>query len=214
MLTGLKSISELRATARAALKGKWGKSIVAVVIFVVISGIIGTVGTVRYVGWVLEILWLILAGSWISGILTYFLKLIRNEPLSLSLIFSQLQRLFAFFKLYLLIAIYTLLWTLLLIIPGIIASFRYSLSFYIMIDNPEMTASEVINRSKEMMQGQKWKYFVLCLSFIGWYLLSIVTFGIGLLWFIPYVYATQASFYEDLRLKYDEQHAESRINTI
>jgi uncharacterized membrane protein len=214
MLTGLKSISELRATARAELKGKWGKSIVAVVIFVVISGIIGTAGTVRYVGWVLEILWLILAGSWISGILTYFLKLIRNEPLSLSLIFSQLQRLFAFFKLYLLIAIYTLLWTLLLIIPGIIASFRYSLSFYIMIDNPEMTASEVINRSKEMMQGQKWKYFVLCLSFIGWYLLSIVTFGIGLLWFIPYVYATQASFYEDLRLKYDEQHAESRINTI
>jgi uncharacterized membrane protein len=209
MLTGVKSNSALRATAREKLKGNWGKSILAVVIFIIISGIIGSVGSYKGIGWVLEILYFIIVGSWVSGILTYFLKLVRDESVSIKLLFSQLPRLFAFFKLYLLVVIYTLLWLLLLIVPGIIASFRYSLSFYIMIDNPEMTASQAINRSKEMMQGQKMKYFLLFLSFIGWYLLSIITLGIGFLWFIPYVYATQASFYEDLRIKYDAKQAVS-----
>ena len=205
MLAGLKSISELRTAARASLKGNWGKSILAVVTFVIISAIIASVGSFKGIGWVLELLYFVLVGSWVSGILAYFLKLVRNESPSLRLLFSQLPRLFAFFKLYFLVALYTFLWTLLLIIPGIIASFRYSLSFYIMIDNPEMTATEVINRSKAMMQGHKMKYFLLFLSFIGWYLLSIVTIGIGFIWLIPYVYATQASFYEDLRLAYEEQ---------
>lgn len=205
MLAGLKSISELRTAARGSLKGNWGKSILAVVIFMIISAIIAGVGSFKGIGWVLELLYFVLVGSWVSGILAYFLKLVRDESPSLRLLFSQLPRLFAFFKLYFLVALYTFLWTLLLIVPGIIASFRYSLSFYIMIDNPEMTATEVINRSKAMMQGHKMKYFLLFLSFIGWYLLSIVTIGIGFLWLIPYIYATQASFYEDLRLAYEEQ---------
>jgi uncharacterized membrane protein len=207
MLTGVKSNSELRAWARQQLKGNWGKAILTVVIYLVITGIISRVSTADTVGWILGILLFVLTGSWSAGILTYFIHLVRNEPLSPKLLFSQLQRLFPFFLLHLLMSIYILLWTLLLVIPGIIASIRYSQAFYIMIDEPELTASEAINRSKEMMNGQKMKYFLLLLSFLGWYLLSILTLGIGLLWVIPYVYATQASFYEDLRLRYEEQQA-------
>jgi uncharacterized membrane protein len=207
MLSGVKSNSELRAWARQQLKGNWGKAILTVVIYLVITGIISRVSTADTVGWILGILLFVLTGSWSAGILTYFIHLVRNEPLSPKLLFSQLQRLFPFFLLHLLMSIYILLWTLLLVIPGIIASIRYSQAFYIMIDEPELTASEAINRSKEMMNGQKMKYFLLLLSFLGWYLLSILTLGIGLLWVIPYVYATQASFYEDLRLRYEEQQA-------
>jgi uncharacterized membrane protein len=209
MLTGVRSNSELRALARQQLKGNWGKAIIAVVIYLVITGIISRVTTADVFGWILGILLFVLTGAWSAGILTYFVHLIRNQPLSPKLLFSQLQRLFPFFLLYLLIAIYIVLWTLLLIIPGIIAGFRYSLAFYLLIDHPEMTASEAINRSKEMMKGHKMKYFLLLLSFIGWYLLCIVSLGIGFLWFIPYVYATQAAFYEDLRIQYEEQNNQS-----
>jgi uncharacterized membrane protein len=209
MLAGIKSNSELRALARQQLKGNWGKAILAVVIYLVITGIISRVSTDDVFGWILGILVFVLTGAWSAGILNYFVHLIRKQPLSPKLLFSQLQRLFPFFLLYLLIAIFIVLWTLLLIIPGIIASIRYSLAFYVLIDHPEMTALEAINRSKEMMEGHKMKYFLLLLSFIGWYLLCFVTLGIGFLWFIPYVYATQAAFYEELRTHYEEQNNQS-----
>jgi uncharacterized membrane protein len=207
MLTGLKSISELRATAREKLKGNWGKSIITVVIYIILNALINSGSQIKSIGWLVTILTFVLTGAWSAGLLTYFIHLVRKETLSVRLLFSQLSRLIPFFILLLLQVIYIILWTLLLIIPGIIASLRYSQTFYILIDNPDMKASDVINRSKEMMQGQKWKYFLLHLSFIGWYLLCILTLGIGLLWLMPYIYATQASFYEDLRLSYEEQQA-------
>jgi uncharacterized membrane protein len=205
MLTGLKSISELRAAARERLKGNWGKSILTVVVYLILTALINGGTQYKSLGWVVSILTLVISGAWSAGLLTYFVHVVRQEALSVKLLFSQLSRLIPFFILLLIQGIFIFLWMLLLIIPGIIASLRYSQSFYIMIDNPEMKATDAINRSKEMMQGQKWKYFLLHLSFIGWYLLCIPTLGIGLLWLLPYIYATQASFYEDLRLKYEEK---------
>jgi uncharacterized membrane protein len=214
MLTDLKSISELRATARERLKGNWGKSILTVVVYFILTLIINSGSKFENIGWLVGILTLVLSGAWSAGLLTYFIQLTRQEALSVKLLFSQLPRLIPFFFLLILQAIFVILWTLLLIVPGIIASLRYSQSFYIMIDNPEMKAKDAINRSKEMMKDQKWKYFLLHLSFIGWYLLSILTLGIGLLWLMPYIYTTQASFYEDLRLRYEEQQANlNDINT-
>jgi uncharacterized membrane protein len=207
MLTDLKSISELRATARERLKGNWGKSILTVVVYFILTLIINGGSKLENIGWLVGLLTLVLSGAWSAGLLTYFIHVTRQEALSVKLLFSQLPRLFPFFFLLILQAIFVILWTLLLIVPGIIASLRYSQSFYIMIDNPEMKAKDAINRSKEMMKDQKWKYFLLHLSFIGWYLLCIPTLGIGLLWLMPYIYATQASFYEDLRLRYEEQQA-------
>jgi uncharacterized membrane protein len=207
MLTDLKSISELRATARERLKGNWGKSILTVVVYFILTLIINSGSKFENIGWLVGLLTFVLSGAWSAGLLTYFIHVTRQEALSVKLLFSQLPRLIPFFVLLILQVVFILLWTLLLIIPGIIASLRYSQSYYIMIDNPEMKAKDAINRSKEMMKDQKWKYFLLHLSFIGWYLLCIPTLGIGLLWLMPYIYATQASFYEDLRLRYEEQQA-------
>lgn len=91
------------------------------------------------------------------------------------------------------------LWTLLFIVPGIIMSFAYALTPYILEDNPELSAWEASSRSREMMRGHKFELFWLWLSFIGWMILSLLTFGIGFFWLIPYMQLSFAAFYNDLK---------------
>ena len=91
------------------------------------------------------------------------------------------------------------LWTLLFVIPGIIKSYVYSQAYYIALDYPELSASEVLRKSEEMMKGHKWRLFCLRFSFIGWILLSLLTFGIGLIFLIPYQTQANAVFYEELK---------------
>ncbi|KAB3527277.1 DUF975 family protein [Alkaliphilus serpentinus] len=96
-------------------------------------------------------------------------------------------------------ALYTFLWSLLLIIPGIIKSYAYSLVPYILSENPDMEPSEAISLSSSMTEGHKLDIFILDLSFIGWYILGGLLFGIGVLFVNPYVNATKAELY--LKLK-------------
>ena len=105
----------------------------------------------------------------------------------------------------LLVGVYTLAWTLLLIVPGIIKSFAYALTPFILIDKPELSANEEIELSMKMMDGHKLDLFILYLSFIGWYLLSILTLCIGMLWVMPYMYTTMAAFYEDVKAEYESK---------
>ena len=92
-----------------------------------------------------------------------------------------------------------LLWSLLLIIPGIVAAYRYSMAFYILNDNPEMSAKAALDESKRMMAGYKGKLFCLQLSFIGWGFLCLFTLGIGYLWLTPYIQTSMAYFYQNLK---------------
>lgn len=96
------------------------------------------------------------------------------------------------------------LWSLLLIIPGFIKYYAYALTPYILIDNPELSANQAINLSQKMMKGHKFDMFILHLSFIGWIFLSIFTFGIGLLWLLPYMMTAQAAFYQDIKKEYNK----------
>ena len=91
-----------------------------------------------------------------------------------------------------------LAWTLLFIVPGIIAMFRYSMAPYIMAENPDLSATEAIEESKRMMAGHKWRLFCLQFSFIGWWLLVALTGGIGAVFLRPYAKAAIAAFYLDL----------------
>lgn len=96
--------------------------------------------------------------------------------------------------------LFTVLWTLLFIIPGIVKSYEYQMIPYLLADNPQMTKEQAFQESKRMMQGQKWKAFVLDLSFIGWNILSALTLGIlGIFYVQPYMDATHAALYEALR---------------
>ena len=95
-------------------------------------------------------------------------------------------------------SLYILLWSLLLIIPGIIATYSYAMTEFILAEQPELTASEAIARSKELMTGNRWRLFCLHFSFIGWHILCIFTFGIGNLWLNPYIQTATAAFYREI----------------
>lgn len=120
--------------------------------------------------------------------------------------FENLFEYFSFWKTTtlskLLRALYTFLWTLLFIIPGIIASFSYSMTDYILAENTDISASEAINKSKEIMEGNRWRFFCLQFSFIGWDILAAFTFGIGYLWLTPYKQAAYAAFYREISAEY------------
>ncbi len=107
---------------------------------------------------------------------------------------------------YILRDIYVFLWSLLFVIPGIIASYSYAMTGYILADNPGMRASDALARSKELMRGNRWRLFCLQFSFIGWEFLCVFTLGIGMLWLTPYIQASTAAFYRELvGSKYSER---------
>jgi uncharacterized membrane protein len=94
------------------------------------------------------------------------------------------------------------LWSLLLIVPGLIKYYACALTPYILIDNPELSAYQAINLSQKMMKGHKLKLFFFHLSFAGWFFLTIFTLGISYLWVKPYMMAAQAALYQDIKIKY------------
>lgn len=182
---------EIRENAREKVKGKRGVLILALVIVALISA----VGAVPYFG---SFVTLILSGPLTLGFVGMAIMVAEGKTPKIENLFDGFKNFVNSFVTYLLVSIYTFLWAL-LIIPAFIKPFSYSMTFYILRDNPEMTASEAITKSREMMDGNKWKLFCLYFSFIGWFLLGILTLGILYLWLIPYVKTAEAEFYLDLR---------------
>ena len=106
-----------------------------------------------------------------------------------------------------LVGLFTFLWTLLFIVPGIIKSYAYAMTPYILDDNPELGPNEARLKSIEIMRGHKGKLFGLDLSFIGWFLLGILSLGIGFIWIEPYFYTARASFYRNLKEELEQKAA-------
>ncbi len=189
---------EMRAQAREALSGKWTTAVLATLVYFLILSISGIANFMLDEG--VAALFSIAFGFCVSGPLglgySYFvLKAARREDIEIGNIFEGFNHFVKVVILSILIGIFTILWTLLFIIPGIIAALRYSQAFFILLDNPDLSPMEAIRRSKQMMKGNKGKLFLLTLSFIGWALLCGITFGIGALWLNPYVYVALAVFY-------------------
>lgn len=138
-------------------------------------------------------------GSIVSvGYAKFNLNLVDQSEYSLKNLFAY----FSYWKTTLLAKIlqlfFIMLWSLLFIIPGFIAYFRYAMTEFILAENPDLSANEAIDISKKIMQGNKLRLFCLELSFIGWELLCVLTLGIGNLWLTPYKRAAIAAFYRDL----------------
>lgn len=141
------------------------------------------------------------------GYIRFNKNLIDGNNPQFSDLFSRFNVFWPGFLLQLLIIIYTFLWTLLFIIPGIIAAYSYSMAPYILEENPGMPVNEAIRLSKEMMRGNKWRLFCVQISFIGWSLLSILTCGIGFLFLQPYMSAAECAFFYDVSGRYRNQGA-------
>ncbi|MGN0506953.1 MAG: DUF975 family protein [Lachnospiraceae bacterium] len=141
---------------------------------------------------------IVVGGAATLGYVKFNLNLVDHKQASFGDLFSCFKRLLDGFLMQLLRTIYVVLWTLLFVIPGIIASYRYAMTPYILLENPGMTANEAITKSKELMQGNKWRLFCLQFSFIGWSILCVFTLGIGFLWLVPYMEAANAAFYREI----------------
>jgi uncharacterized membrane protein len=113
-------------------------------------------------------------------------------------LFSCFQQFWRFLLAQLLMNLFITLWSLLFVIPGIVAAFAYSQTIYIMLDNPQISPLEAIGASKQLMRGHKFEYFTLQLSFLGWAYLSIFTFGLLGIWLNPYMQVTMANYYNAL----------------
>ena len=194
---------ELRNQARETLRGKWAQPVVAALILIVITGFSQVSGRIHSA-------YLIAFGGLVSlfiganlqyGFQVGILRFNRGRENTVSEMFN------AGFKedygrvlgIVLLTAVFTFLWTLLLVIPGIIKAYSYAMTKYIAEDNPELGPNQCIERSMIMMDGHKWELFMLHLSFIGWILLGILSLGIGMLWVGPWIQMAEAKFYEELK---------------
>ncbi|MBE7090547.1 MAG: DUF975 family protein [Clostridiales bacterium] len=140
-----------------------------------------------------------------------FIKTVRgSRPLARDA-FYGFKGFWAAFKTTWLTALYVFLWSLLLIVPGIIKAISYSQALNIVADNPDIGARDAISRSKELMEGKKMQYFLLGLSFFGWIVLSVFTLGLLLIWVVPYMITAQAVFYCEL-IADEEQQASAQVN--
>ena len=138
-------------------------------------------------------------GSFIGvGYAKFNLNLVDKKNAAFETLFEYFSRWKTTTIARLLRALYVFLWSLLFIIPGIVAGFSYAMTDYILAEDPELTADEAISQSKSIMTGNKWRFFCLQFSFIGWDILATLAFGIGHLWLTPYKQAAYAAFYREV----------------
>jgi uncharacterized membrane protein len=187
---------KLMKMARESLKNKWGLAIGTFFIYILLTGIIQVTTEFSPFSGIVS---LIVSGPMALGIAIFSINISRNQEARLEQIFQGFNTFGTSLGANLLMTLFILLWSLLLIIPGIIAALSYSMTFYILADDSSIGAMDALRKSKKMMHGYKWKYFCLGLRFLGWALLCILTFGIGFLWLFPYMGVSMAKFYEDIK---------------
>lgn len=146
---------------------------------------------------------LLFIGSAIILGMNYFnIQLLTNQKVSFSMLFDRFFVIEKAIELRLYTFMFTFFWSLLLLVPGIIAAYRYRLATYIMTEDPRVGIRQAVEISKNMMVGNKFRSFCLDCSFIGWGILCLLTAGIGYLWLIPYMHAAEAAFYLDVSGQY------------
>ncbi len=191
---------QIKAMARAQLGNQiFGNTwLIAVVVAVIQTAISYLVNAIPGIG---QIAALLLSGPVAYGVSAMFLKQTRTgEKMDIGDIFNGFREDFSnTFLIGLMTTIFTMLWSLLFIIPGIVKALSYSMAMYIKVDHPDYDWKQCIDESQRMMQGHKGELFVLNLSFIGWMIVGACCAGIGGFWVNAYMQAATSQFYENLR---------------
>ena len=190
--------AELKSKAKSQIKGKIGILFLITLIIGIVSGAASfALSLIPVVGSLIASV--IVTPAFALSTVRVYLFLINGKEPEAKDAFSGFDDFWSAFKVTFFVGLFTFLWALLFIIPGIVKSYSYSMSMYILAENKGMGALECINESKAMTDGHKWELFVLQLSFIGWFLLGCITFGIAYIWVVPYMNATFANAYESLK---------------
>ncbi len=217
----MKQNQEYKNEALAALKGNWAPAVLATLVYYLLTlflispyevavfrtnsaDIMGLMAASRWYG-VFFLGMILVIGPFLVGYVNSFKKLLveGDDRITANSFREGFKPYWRSVWAYLFRGILIALWSLLLVIPGIIKSLSYAMTMYIVKDHPELTVNEAIDLSKDMMYGHKYDLFYLYISFIGWYLLSILTLGIGTFWLMPYIETAQASFYEDVKAEWE-----------
>jgi uncharacterized membrane protein len=199
------SNKDIRKQALGVLKGNWLKAIGMILLTtgvgIALEFIDRDIKSIA-INIILSVLQIIFSVVITTAALRFYLVLSReNNAGYLDTFKFSVNNIWTYFKLIFAIGLKVIAWSLLFIIPGIIASINYSQALFIKMDDPNIRTFEAIRKSTELMKGYKWKYFALGLSFIGWSLLSVLTIGIGMLWVSAYYNTSRTIFYNELRLR-------------
>lgn len=192
----MKTFNELKSSAKTQIKGKIG---ILFAMYVIIFGIAVAAGLVPFLGTIASF---VLGAAFTLGGTFVFLKIAKGEDVSVGNIFYGFEDLWTAIKAQFFMNLFIWLWSLLLIIPGIIKAYAYSMTFFILAENKGMPVLEAITLSRKMMDGHKMDLFLLFLSFIGWFILTAITFGIAGIWVYPYFHATFSNFYLSVKEDY------------
>lgn len=180
---------ELKDRAKQSLTGNWGTVIVGLLIYGIIVSFLSSIGIGSFIIGLIGV-----------GYIALYLDLLRGKKPTLeSSLAAITENIGTKFIATLLVMLYTFLWSLLFIIPGIIKSYSYAMTSYILLDRPELSPTEALKESEKMMDGHKMELFLLDLSFIGWILLSMLTCGILLFYVEPWMMAAKSAFYLELK---------------
>ncbi len=189
---------ELKANAKLQIKGSIGILFVITLIIAVLSGLASLIlSFIPYVGSLAAAI--IVTPAFALSVYRVYLALTAGKKPEVADAFSGFDDFWSAFKVTFLVGLFTFLWSLLFVIPGIVKALSYSMAPYILAENKGKAALECINESKAMTMGHKADLFVLSLSFIGWILLGAITFGIAYIWVTPYMNATFANAYNSLK---------------
>ena len=184
---------EAKLLAKQQIKGN---ILMLFLITLITSALVGACAGILVVGWVASF---VVVPSLMLGVTMIYLNLAKGVSVDIARMFDGFQNVGPCVILYLLTGLFTFLWSLLFVIPGIIKGLSYSMGMYILAEHPEMTATQALDESKRMMRGHKWELFVLQLSFIGWFLLVPFTMGLLLIWLTPYVKMSTTNFYNCIK---------------
>lgn len=192
----MKTFNELKSSAKTQISGKIG---ILFAMFLIMFGIFIASNFVPVLGTIANYL---VGAAFALGGSFVFLKIAKGETVSVGNIFYGFEDLWTAIKAQFFMNLFIWLWFLLLIIPGIIKAYSYSMTYFILAENKGMSVLEAITLSRKMMNGHKMDLFLLFLSFIGWFILVVITFGIAGVWVYPYFYATLTNFYLSVKEDY------------
>lgn len=185
--------AEIKAQAKEQLRGKVGMFFLITLIVYAISFALAFIPVVGVIATY------IVMPPLSVGMVMIYLDVTYGDNVEVATLFKGFNMMGKSIALFLLILLFTMLWSMLFVIPGIIKGYSYSMAFYILAENPDMTAREALNESKAIMAGHKMDFFVLQLSFILWALLTVVTFGIASIYVMPYQQLTFTNFYHNIK---------------
>lgn len=196
----MRTSGELKDIAISALEGKWGQAVGLTFVIGVLESAASGLSYIPMVGVVFPLLAMPLT----FGFAVAFLNNLRGGEARFETLFAGYKDFGRVFLTLLIMGIYTFLWSLLLVVPGVIKAISYTMTPFVLNDNPELSYDAAISKSSRLMQGHKMEYFVFVLSFAGWFVLSILTMFIGFLWLAPYFQTAKAAFYHELLAEQDE----------